>query len=64
MTPAAAQARHSSLLRLEQAAGQAFGYAEEHEPVAAPRATMLLTSSGFALATVATALAATLSYLV
>lgn len=63
MTPAAAQARHTSLLRLEQAAGQAFGYAEEREPASA-RSSMLLSSSGFAIATVATALAATITYLV
>lgn len=60
---AAAQARHLSLVRLERAAGQAFGY-EDHEPVMAPRASMLLTHSGFALATVATALAATITYFV
>ncbi|MFF8798938.1 MULTISPECIES: hypothetical protein [unclassified Methylobacterium] len=63
MTPAAAQARHTSLLRLEQAAGQAFGYAEEQEPASA-RSSMLLSSSSFAIATVATALAATITYLV
>ncbi len=63
MSAAAAQARHSALLRLEQAAGQAFGYAEEHEP-AASRSAFLFSSSGFAIATVATALAATLTYLV
>ena len=63
MTPAAAQARHTSLLRLEQAAGQAFGYAEEQEPESA-RSSMLLSSSSFAIATVATALAATITYLV
>lgn len=39
MTPAATQARHISLLRLEQAAGQAFGYADEPEPVA-PRSAI------------------------
>ena len=60
MTPAAAQARHTSLLRLEQAAGQAFGYAEEQEP-ASTRSSMLLSSSSFAIATVATALAATIT---
>lgn len=63
MTPAAAQARHISLTRLEQAAGQAFGYADEAEPVVS-RSAMLLSSSSFALATVATALAATITYLV
>lgn len=63
MTPAAAQARHLSLMRLEQAAGQAFGYADEPEPTAS-RSGMLFSSSGFAIATVATALAATITYLV
>jgi hypothetical protein len=50
-------------MRLEQAAGQAFGYADEPEPTAS-RSAMLLSSSGFAIATVATALAATITYLV
>lgn len=59
---AAAQARHLSLVRLERAAGQAFGY-EEHEPVAV-RGSMMLAHSGFALASVATALAATITYFV
>ena len=62
MTPAA-EARHVSLLRLEQAAGQAFGYAEDPEPVIA-RPSLLLSPSSFAIATVATALAATITYLV
>ncbi len=60
---AAAQARHLSLTRLERAAGRAFGY-EDHEPATAPRGSMLLTQSGFALATVATAVAATITYFV
>ena len=60
---AAAQARHTSLARLERAAGQAFGYAEEHESVV-PRGSILSVHPGFALATVATALAATITYLV
>jgi len=60
---AAAQARHLSLSRLERAAGQAFGY-EEQEPVAVSRGSMLLSQSGFALATVATAVAATITYFV
>lgn len=63
MTPAAAEARHLSLLRLEQAAGQAFGYAEEQEPVIT-RSSLLFSSSGLAIATVPTALAATITYLV
>lgn len=59
---AAAQARHLSLARLERVAGQAFGYSEDIEPVA-PR-YLLSASSSIALATVATALAATFSYFV
>ncbi|KQT56239.1 hypothetical protein ASG52_23930 [Methylobacterium sp. Leaf456] len=60
---AAAQARHLSLSRLERAAGQAFGY-EEQESVVAPRGSFTMAHSGFALATVATALAATITYFV
>ncbi|CAO4164630.1 hypothetical protein [Methylorubrum populi] len=62
MTPAA-EARHTSLMRLEQAAGEVFGYAEEQGPVLS-RSSLLLSSSGLAIATVATALAATITYLV
>jgi hypothetical protein len=64
MTSAAAQARHLSLVRLEQAAGQAFGCAEEVEKVVASRAMALLTPTTITLATVATAVAATITYLV
>ncbi len=60
---AAAQARHLSLSRLERAAGQAFGY-EEQEAVVAPRGSLMFAHSGFALATMATALAATITYFV
>lgn len=60
---AAAHARHLSLVRLERAAGQAFGY-EEHEAAAAPRGSLLMAHSGFALATVATVMAATITYFV
>lgn len=60
---AAAQARHISLVRLERAAGQAFGY-EDHEPASTPRGSLTLAHSGFALATMATALAATITYFV
>lgn len=63
MTQAAAQARHLSLLRLEQAAGQAFG-CEEAEPVIAARTAALLTPTTITLATFATAVAATITYLV
>lgn len=64
MTTAAAQARHLSLVRLEQAAGRAFGCPEEAEPAAASRAALLLTPTTMALATFATAVAATITYLV
>ena len=50
-------------MRLERAAGQAFGYADEPEPTLS-RSSVLFSSSGFAIATVATALAATITYLV
>jgi len=63
MTAAAAQARHLSLVRLEQAAGQAFG-CEEAEPAIAARSATLLTPTTITLATFATAVAATLTYLV
>ena len=63
MTTAAAQARHLSLLRLEQAAGQAFG-CEDAEPVAVSRSAMLLTPTTITIATFATAVAATITYLV
>ncbi|GJE54755.1 MULTISPECIES: hypothetical protein [Methylobacterium] len=64
MTTAAAQARHLSLVRLEQAAGQAFGCADEGERVSALRGPMLLTPAAITLATFATAVAATITYLV
>ncbi|GEO97940.1 hypothetical protein [Methylobacterium haplocladii] len=63
MTTAAAQARHLSLVRLEQAAGQAFGCADEGDRVAV-RGPMLLTPTAITIATFATAVAATISYLV
>lgn len=64
MTNAAAQARHLSLVRLEQAAGQALGCVDEPEPKAAIRGTALLTPTLITLATLATALAVTIGYLV
>jgi len=62
MTTAAAHARHLSLLRMEQAAGCAFGFADEAEPAA--RTALLFTPATLALATVATAVAATIGYLI
>ena len=64
MTNAAAQARHLSLVRLEQAAGQAFGCPEEAEPIIASRTSLLLTPTTITIATFATAVAATITYLV
>ena len=63
MTTAAAQARHLSLQRFERAAGQAFGCPED-EPALAARGTTLLTPTAITLATVATAVAATITYLI
>lgn len=63
MTTAAAQARHLSLARLERAAGQAFG-CEEADKAPAPRASLLTPAATITLATLATALAATITYLV
>ena len=64
MTSAAAQARHLSLVRLEQAAGQAFGCPDEAEPTIGSRTAMLITPTTITLATFATAVAATITYLV
>ncbi|MDR7037195.1 hypothetical protein J2X36_001942 [Methylobacterium sp. BE186] len=61
MSNAAAQARHIALARYERAAGEAFGFAEEAR-VAARAA--FVTPAALALATFATALAATITYLV
>jgi len=62
MTTAAAHARHLSLLRMEQAAGRAFGFSDDAEPAA--RTTLLVTPTTLALATLATTLAATIGYLI
>lgn len=62
MTNAAAQARHLSLARLERAAGQAFGC--EDDGAGARARPSFLMPSAITLATVATALAATITYLV
>ena len=64
MTNAAAQARHLSLVRLEQAAGQAFGCPEDAEPAARSRGALFFSPTAITLATFATALAATITYLV
>lgn len=62
MTTAATQARHLSLVRLEQAAGQAFGCQDESATIEAR--SLLLTPSTITIATVATTLAATITYLI
>ncbi|WP_232628938.1 hypothetical protein [Methylobacterium sp. Leaf118] len=64
MTTAAAQARHLSLQRLERAAGEAFGCTEDSEPTVASRGLFLVNSTTITFATVATALATTIGYLV
>ncbi len=62
MTSAAAHARHLSLLRFEQAAGEAFGCPVEAEPLSRP--SLFLTPTTIAFTTVATAVVATIGYLV
>lgn len=64
MTSAAAQARHLSLVRLEQAAGQALGCIDEAETKGVVRGATLWTPAVFAFATLATALAVTIGYFV
>ncbi|MDP4026399.1 hypothetical protein Q8W71_27625 [Methylobacterium sp. NEAU 140] len=61
MTSAATEERHSALIRFEHAAGAAFGCEEEG---AAPQARLLTAPATIALATFATAVAATITYLV
>ncbi|KAB1071956.1 hypothetical protein [Methylobacterium planeticum] len=62
MSTAAAQARHLTLARLERAAGEAFGCRDD-APRVADRASFM-TPTTIALATFATAVAATITYLV
>lgn len=64
MTTAAAQARHLSLQRLERAAGEAFGCAQEAEPAVTARGSLMVNPTTIAFATVATAVATTIGYLV
>ncbi|WP_336489021.1 hypothetical protein [Methylobacterium nigriterrae] len=61
MSNAAAQARHIALARCERVAGEAFGFAEEGGRVGRG---IVVTPTVVALATFATALAATITYLV
>jgi hypothetical protein len=60
MSTAAIEARRLTLARLERAAGEVFGCPQEAAP--APRSSGL-TPTIVALATLATAIAATLGYL-
>ncbi|MDP4003700.1 hypothetical protein [Methylobacterium sp. NEAU K] len=61
MNNAALEARRLTLIRFEHAAGAAFGCDEETATV--PPARFLMNSVAIALATFATAVAATISYL-
>jgi hypothetical protein len=55
------EVRHLDLIRFEHAAGTAFGCIEEEDRSAAPR---ILAPTAFAVATFATAVAATITYLI
>ncbi|CAA2154602.1 hypothetical protein [Methylobacterium brachiatum] len=61
MSNAAIEARRLTLIRFERAAGTVFGCDEETASV--PPARFLVNGLTIALATVATALAATITYL-
>lgn len=61
MTTASVEARSLTLARLERAAGQAFGC--EDDGASAPRVAFV-TPTTIALATLATAVAATITYLI
>ncbi|MER2265565.1 hypothetical protein [Methylobacterium oxalidis] len=65
MSNAAVHARHIALARCERAAGEAFGFADgaAEDAIRSVRAN-LVTPTTLALATFATALAATITYLV
>ena len=61
MYPDASEARHLDLLRIEHAAGTTFGYEAEDD---GPAAGFAMAPAAFAVATFATAVAATLTYFV
>lgn len=61
MNTAAIQARHLSLVRLERAAGEAFGCVEE---AGVTERWRFATTAGLAVATLLGATAATIGYLV
>ncbi|WP_246692715.1 hypothetical protein [Methylobacterium sp. WL64] len=62
MSNAAIEARRLTLIRFERAAGTVFG-CEDDAPSVVPQARILVNGLTIALATVATALAATITYL-
>ncbi|MCJ2050931.1 hypothetical protein [Methylobacterium sp. J-070] len=62
MSDAAIEARRLTLIRFEHAAGAAFGF--EDEAVGLPQTRALVNATTIALATFATAVAATITYLV
>ena len=62
MEDAAIEARRLALLRVERAAGAAFGC--DDDTAAAPPSRFFTAPTAIALATLATAFAATLTYLV
>jgi hypothetical protein len=62
MSDAAIEARRLTLIRFEHAAGAAFGC--EDDAVRLPQARALVNATTIALATFATAVAATITYLV
>jgi hypothetical protein len=59
MNSDASEARHLDLLRIENAAGAVFGYDAEDD---GPAARFAMAPTAFAVATLATAVAATLTY--
>lgn len=61
MSHAATHARHLMLTRIERAAGESFGYMQD---TAAAGGASFLNGAALAVATFATALAATITYLV
>ncbi|SDO41272.1 hypothetical protein SAMN05216360_12221 [Methylobacterium phyllostachyos] len=62
MSDAAIEARRLTLIRFEHAAGAAFGC--DDDGVSLPQARALINATTIALATFATAVAATITYLV
>lgn len=62
MSDAAIESRRLTLIRFEHAAGAAFGCDDDGSDL--PKARALISATTIALATFATAVAATLTYLV